>query len=146
MGRRFKRLGTLIVRYDIPEGAGIAWEKSGKVPHHYDLFGDREGLKRYLSDKVTRVWARQGTSVRDTTMYDLWDVEIKKYLGRFETEAEALALVRGLLDANGDDYAADLELGAVEDEFGERNLTGVALAQRARAAAVDAPLMTPARP
>jgi hypothetical protein len=71
-------------------------------------------------------------------MYDLWDVEVKKFLGRFESEADALALVRGLLDANGDDYAADLELGAVEDETGAHNLTGEALAQRARKA--DAPV------
>ena len=83
--------------------------------------------------------------MRGTTKYDLWDVEVKKHLGRFETEAEALALVRGLLDANGDAYAADLELGDIEDEFGERNLTGEALAQRARAAAVDRAPAAPAR-
>ena len=55
IARRFKRLGTLIVRYDIPEGAGIGWEQSGGDPHHYDLFGDRKELKRYLSDEVARV-------------------------------------------------------------------------------------------
>jgi hypothetical protein len=55
IGRRFKRLGTLIVRYDIPEGAGIVSEQSGGDPHHYDLFGDRDELKRYLSDKVAGV-------------------------------------------------------------------------------------------
>jgi hypothetical protein len=44
------RLGNLIVRYDIPEGAGIAWQQTGRNPRHHDLFGDFEELKRYLSD------------------------------------------------------------------------------------------------
>ncbi len=65
-------------------------------------------------------------------MYDLWDVELGKYLGRFEHEAEALAYVRSLLDRYGDAYAADLELGATDDEDGRGNLTGAALVERAR--------------
>lgn len=43
-GRRYRRLGTLIVRYDIPADAAIDWEQTGNDPHHFDLFGDREEL------------------------------------------------------------------------------------------------------
>lgn len=62
--------------------------------------------------------------------YDLWDVELGKQLGSYSTEAEALRLARLLIDAYGEEYAADLEL-AVEDERGP-NLTGSALVERAR--------------
>jgi hypothetical protein len=52
--RRFTHLGSFIVRYDIPEGAGITWEQSGE-PGHYDLRGNATELKRYLADFVARV-------------------------------------------------------------------------------------------
>ena len=65
--------------------------------------------------------------------YDLWDVELGKQLGSYTTEAEALRLARMLIDAYGDEYAADLEL-AVEDGSCP-NLTGAALVERARAVA-----------
>lgn len=68
-------------------------------------------------------------------MYDLWDVESRKYFGPFPTEEAALKMVEGLLAANGDGYADVLELGAVDDEAGERNLTGAALVERVRARA-----------
>lgn len=42
-------LGTLIVRYDIPENSGITWIQSGP-DGHYDLSGDLEFLKACLSD------------------------------------------------------------------------------------------------
>lgn len=51
MARKRPRLGALIVRYDIPMGAGIQWEKT-LGPGHFDLRGDKEELKRYLSDFV----------------------------------------------------------------------------------------------
>lgn len=54
-GRRFRRLGTLIVRYDIPIGSGIVWEQSGSDPHHFDLFGDREQLKQFIAADVLDV-------------------------------------------------------------------------------------------
>jgi hypothetical protein len=63
--------------------------------------------------------------------YDLWDVAAAKNLGRFETETEALGVVRTLLAANGDAYAKDLVLGSTEDGRGAHNLTGAALIERA---------------
>ena len=51
-GRR--PLGDLIVRYDIPEGSGLTYEPS-LGPGHYDIRGDVEELKRYLSDDYTEV-------------------------------------------------------------------------------------------
>lgn len=51
MARRFPKIGHLIVRYDIPEGAGLTWDQTIQEGH-YDLWGDREarqGLKRYLA-------------------------------------------------------------------------------------------------
>ncbi len=48
IGQMFPKSGTLIVRYDIPEGSGIQWEQTIE-PGHYDLRGDKEELKRYLS-------------------------------------------------------------------------------------------------
>jgi len=43
------KLGSWIVRYDIPEGRGITWElfPGDEEDGHYDLFGDREELKSY---------------------------------------------------------------------------------------------------
>ena len=43
------RLGMLIVRYDVPEGSGITWQQGRRDPHHYDLYGERDELKRYLA-------------------------------------------------------------------------------------------------
>jgi hypothetical protein len=40
-----------IARYDIPVGAGITWEESIE-PGHYDVRGDKELLKRCLTDDV----------------------------------------------------------------------------------------------
>jgi hypothetical protein len=48
------RLGRLIVRYDIPDGSGVVWEKT-LGPGHYDLYGDKSELKRYLTEVVEEV-------------------------------------------------------------------------------------------
>lgn len=41
-----------VVWYDIPENSGVTYEPSG-VPGHFDIRGDFEELKRYLSsDKM----------------------------------------------------------------------------------------------
>jgi hypothetical protein len=48
------RFGSLIVRYDIPEGSGITWEASFGGGHH-DLFGNVAELKHFLTDEVTAV-------------------------------------------------------------------------------------------
>ena len=39
-GRRFPPLGRLIIRYHIPEGAGITWRQTTKNRQHFDLRGD----------------------------------------------------------------------------------------------------------
>lgn len=52
--KRKGKLGTYIVRYDIPEGSGIEWEKT-LGPGHYTLFGSKEELKRYLAAFVAIV-------------------------------------------------------------------------------------------
>jgi hypothetical protein len=48
-GRRIRRLGTHIVRYDIPDGAGIEIRQTFG-PGHYDLKGSTEELRGYLAD------------------------------------------------------------------------------------------------
>ncbi len=48
--------------------------------------------------------------------FDLWDTETSNYYGRFEDEAEALRLVRKLVNHYGAAYAADLGLGRVDEE------------------------------
>lgn len=67
-----------------------------------------------------------------TMIYDLWDVEVNRYLGRFEDESEALVLVRTLVNHYGAAYADDLELGGISVE-GEvlEPLSGPALIARA---------------
>jgi hypothetical protein len=46
--------GWLVVRYDIPPGAAIRWKKTFG-PGHYSLWGDKEELKRCLTDIVVQV-------------------------------------------------------------------------------------------
>lgn len=64
--------------------------------------------------------------------WDLWDVEAGFYFDRFPSKDEALALVRTLIDGNGDAYADVLELGTPDDLSGASNLTGAALVAAAR--------------
>lgn len=58
IGLRYPKSGTLIVRYDIPEGSGIRYEPTIALGH-YDLRGDKEELKTYLA-KDFRVGVQQG--------------------------------------------------------------------------------------
>jgi hypothetical protein len=136
IGRTFPKMGRYVVRYDVPEGCGVTWEPTGDNPHHFDLCGDKEAHKRCLTDEWHEIdrsntderrARKQGTAMT----YDLMDTGAAKYLGRFGTEAEALALVRALLDTNGDDHAQDLALAATEDRRDEHALTGAALFERA---------------
>jgi hypothetical protein len=67
--------------------------------------------------------------------YALWDLESGNALGDFDSEAEALAVVRDLLDANEADYAEMLSLGCTHDDGTfVRVADGAALAERAYAA------------
>ena len=65
--------------------------------------------------------------------FDLWDTDSGNCLGTFATQDEALAIVAALLDANGDQFADDLDLGHVDEEDRFRRIaTGSALAAMAR--------------
>jgi hypothetical protein len=48
--------------------------------------------------------------------YDLWDVESGNIVNTFETEREARAAVRTLLDLNGPTYVRALSLGYEGDD------------------------------
>ena len=63
--------------------------------------------------------------------YELWDVAAGRGIARRQSEDEALALVRILLDRYGTAYADDLEL-AIEQDDGTLVATvgGTALAAR----------------
>jgi hypothetical protein len=63
--------------------------------------------------------------------YRLWDVDINRLFGAFDTEDEALALVRELLTSYGDMYADDLAMGYEQtDGSPTAPLTGAALVER----------------
>jgi len=47
--------------------------------------------------------------------YALWDLESGNLIGDFDTEAEALGVVRELLHANEPDFAEMLSLGRTDD-------------------------------
>lgn len=65
--------------------------------------------------------------------YVLWDVETGNIVGDFATEAEALSVVRELLDDNAPDYADALTLGCTADDGTSRPVAeGQALAELAR--------------
>jgi hypothetical protein len=64
--------------------------------------------------------------------YELWDLKSGNIINTYDTEAEALMVVRGLLAANGSDYARDLSLSREDDDESLSLVAkGSALAQRA---------------
>jgi len=69
-------------------------------------------------------------------IYELWNTTTSNAVGDFESEAEALAVVRKAIDRHGRDYANMLLLGC-EDEDGESHAIaqGRELAERALRAA-----------
>ena len=66
-------------------------------------------------------------------VYDLWDIETGNMIGTYPSEAEAMQIVRELLDLNGVDYAEALGLGYL-DEHGNPHpiATGATLVDRVR--------------
>lgn len=48
--------------------------------------------------------------------YEVWDVDINRLFGTFDTEDDALAFVRTLVSRYGRDYAKDLALGCERDD------------------------------
>ncbi len=70
--------------------------------------------------------------------YRLWDTDINSLLGIFDTEEEALRLVRTLVTRGGEAIAEDLSLGR-EDDNGARPkpISGAALIARAEEVAAE---------
>jgi hypothetical protein len=70
--------------------------------------------------------------VRHFMHYELWDVATGNCVGRYDSEADAMARVRSLIGQIGSPYADDLEL-LEEDEFGNLRgkATGASLIARA---------------
>lgn len=71
-------------------------------------------------------------------IFDLWTMHPGNLVGEYESEAEALAMVRELLDSGWP--ADDLSLGwydTTDPEQGAEIVNGFELAERARAAAGD---------
>ena len=58
-----------------------------------------------------------------TPLFTLWDLEAGTSLGTYETEEEAVAVVRELVRVNGGDYADVLEVG-YQDEAGKWRVIG----------------------
>jgi hypothetical protein len=70
--------------------------------------------------------------------YRLWDTDISRLFGTFDTEAEALDLVRSLLESYGAGYADELALGCERSDGSFTDpLTGAALVERARRVAKE---------
>jgi hypothetical protein len=61
------RLGRLIVRYDIPEDAGVTWSQTTRDSNHYDLFGVRQELRRYLALDFRHEIDQLGARTTETT-------------------------------------------------------------------------------
>ena len=74
--------------------------------------------------------------------YDLWDVESGNIVNTFETERDALAVVRTLLDLNGPEYVQALSLG-YEDDDGSMRI--VAEGDRLASMLAESPPTTPGR-
>jgi len=74
--------------------------------------------------------------------YDLWDVESGNIVNTFETERDALAVVRTLLDLNGREYVQALSLGYEADDGSMRI---VAEGDRLATMLAESPPTTPER-
>ena len=68
--------------------------------------------------------------------YELWDVRSGNIVNTYETEDEALAMVRALVADNGPDYVHVLSLSAEDDETTSPIAMGIELGQRAQRALV----------
>lgn len=71
-------------------------------------------------------------------IYRVWDTDINRLHGTYDNEADALALVRTLVSAYGNDYATELAVGseAADGSFTEP-LSGAALIARAEEVAAE---------
>ena len=66
--------------------------------------------------------------------FELWDTDAGNMIGAFDTESAALAEVRGLLEENGSEYAADLALARRQADGGTPVADGAILAHLAQTA------------
>ena len=65
--------------------------------------------------------------------YELWDVRSGNIINTYDTEDEALRVVRDLLALNGPDYGSVLSLSFEDDDENTTLIAkGTALAQRAQ--------------
>lgn len=79
--------------------------------------------------------------------YDLWDVESGNIVNTFETEREALSVVRTLLDLNGPAYVQALSLGYEDDDGSMRIVAeGDHLASMLAESSSTTPERRPGRP
>lgn len=69
------------------------------------------------------------STVGSTPIYfSLWDVDSRNSLGTYDTETEAIEIMRLLIEANGWDYASFLDLSRVDETGHEEHVgTGVTL-------------------
>ena len=63
----------------------------------------------------------------DQPFYSLWDLDSGNCLGTYDSEEEAVKLMRLLVEEYGEDYAELLDLSRV-DEFGHREHVGSGMA------------------
>jgi hypothetical protein len=71
----------------------------------------------------------------DTMAFELWDMRSRNVIGGFDSEAEALAAVRQLIQDHGPSYVEDLFLGYEDDKGNSRPIAkGQRLAELALAA------------
>ena len=122
--RRLPMLGSHIAALDIPLGTGMRAEPT-TGPGHYTLGGD--------PGRGTALAGKGASDMPDSSfMYEVWELESRSLVATYPSEAEALALVRHLLECG---WTADELVVAAENERFEPHdlppcLTGVALAER----------------
>jgi hypothetical protein len=64
--------------------------------------------------------------------YELWDLRSGNIINTYDSESEALSVVRGLVELNGYEYACVLSLTLEDDDETRLIAKGNALAQRAQ--------------
>jgi len=131
-------LGTHVVPIEIEDDGPIRAEQTTRKRHHHTLFGPADEILHRAGSPIPIA------EYTETMTYDLWDVESGNIVNTFETEGEALHVVRTLLDLNGPEYARSLSLG-IEDDDGSMRIVaeGVDLATRAAKDATTKPVATP---
>jgi len=123
--RRLPMLGSYIAAIDVPPGAGMRAEPT-TGPGHYTLGGD--------PGSGTALAGIGASDMPDTSyMYEVWELESRSLVATYSTQAEAIALVRHLLECGW--TADDLVLAAENERFEPQDLppfiTGDALARAA---------------